>query len=94
MRLTTMHSVILMLLLVFAFDNVDGDEPGQTARDVDNRNFMSILRSEGKPVHFLRAIKKRDCTGQACTTGDNCPSECVCNEHHFCTGKCCYFLHA
>nr|QFQ61135.1 superfamily Cerm-07 [Conus magus] len=83
MRLTTMHSVILMLLLVFAFDNVDGDEPGQTARDVDNGKFMSILRSEGNPAAFFMPRERRTlCMNQQCPT--QCRPPCYCSADNQC----------
>nr|QFQ61136.1 superfamily Cerm-07 [Conus magus] len=83
MRLSTMHSVILMVLLMFAFDNVDGDEPGQTARDVDNRKFMSSLRSVGKPAAFFMARERRTtCGGKSCPA--ECRSPCYCKADNSC----------
>nr|AMP44700.1 conotoxin [Conus betulinus] len=81
MRLPTMHSVILMLLLMFAFDNVDGD--GQTARDVDNGKFMSSLQSEGMPARFFMLGEKRQlCESRSCP--NDCGPDCRCDANNHC----------
>nr|UMA83951.1 conotoxin precursor Rimp02 [Conus judaeus] len=86
MGLSTMHSVILMLLLMFVFDNVHGDESGQTARDVDNGKFMSSPQSEGKLASFfMLRTKDNMCDLQYCPGG--CSSPCWCSSRNTCEGN-------
>nr|AXL95416.1 conotoxin-like precursor unassigned superfamily 07 [Conus ermineus] len=83
MCLSTMPSVILMMVLMFAFDNVDGDGPGQTARDGDNGKFMSSLQSEGEPARFFMPGEKRAlCESRSCP--DDCGPDCRCNTDDYC----------
>uniref|UniRef100_A0A0K8TU62 Conopeptide n=1 Tax=Conus lenavati TaxID=1519839 RepID=A0A0K8TU62_CONLV len=85
MCLSTMHSLILMLLLMFTFDNVDGDEPRQRARLVNTKKFRRSLRSDEEPARFFMPGKRGQpglCQDRSCPY--DCGPDCRCNDHNNC----------
>nr|ATF27727.1 conotoxin [Conus praecellens] len=90
MHLSLAGSAVLMLLLLFAFGNFVGVQPGQITRDVDNGQLTDNrpnLRSLRKPMRLLKPLDKRHTCNGYCDTDHDCHENHVGHsedDHHHC----------